>query len=65
MLLPTRKTLNRIIGIADSRIKELEEQLDSRPSEDEIKIKIVDTLWGDMSVPELLKWLKEKLLIKD
>ena len=37
---------------------------DNRPSNDEIKIRIVDTLYGGGDVPTLLKWLKDKLLTK-
>ncbi len=38
--------------------------LEARPPAEEIKIRIIDTLYGGMSVPELETWLKEKLLIK-
>ena len=33
------------------------------PSREEIKLKIIACLYGGMDVPELLEWLKEKLLI--
>ena len=35
-----------------------------RPSNDEIKTKLIACLYGGSDVPELLEWLKEKLLVK-
>ena len=36
-----------------------------RPSNDEIKTKLIACLYGGSDVPELLEWLKEKLLVKE
>ncbi|KKN71475.1 hypothetical protein LCGC14_0420540 [marine sediment metagenome] len=37
---------------------------DSRPSSEEIKIRIIDTIYGDMAVPDLIEWLKKELLVR-
>ena len=41
-----------------------ESVMKARPTEEEIKIRLLDPLLGGGSVPELLDWLKEKLLIR-
>jgi len=46
------------------RDKDYKAIMESRPTEEEIKIRLLDPLLGGGSVPELLDWLKEKLLIK-
>lgn len=36
----------------------------ARPSDGEIRVRIIEALYGGTSVPELERWLKEMLLIK-
>lgn len=36
----------------------------ARPNDNEIRIRIIEALYGATSVPELEEWLKEKLLLK-
>lgn len=38
--------------------------MEQRPSNEEIRLKIISCLYGGSDVPELLEWLKEKLLVK-
>jgi len=52
--------VNREAG-ADAMLKAI---MEVRPSDSEIRIKIIETLYGGSSVPELEKWLKERLLVK-
>ena len=39
--------------------------MEQRPSNEEIKLKIISCLYGGMDVSELQEWLKEKLLVKE
>lgn len=36
----------------------------ARPSDDEIRIRIIEALYGAVSMPDFEKWLKERLLLK-
>lgn len=42
---------------------QLEKIVANRPSNKEIKMQIINCLYGGMSVPELERWLKEHLLV--
>jgi len=42
----------------------LEAIMEARPSDSEIRMRIIETLYGNSSVPALERWLKEKLLLK-
>lgn len=52
--------LNREAG-ADAILKAI---MEARPSDGEIRVKIIEALYGGTSVPELENWLKERLLLK-
>ena len=36
----------------------------ARPDDGEIRIRIIEALYGETSIPELEKWLKSRLLMK-
>jgi len=38
--------------------------MEARPSNDEIRVRIIEALYGATSIPQLEKWLKERLLLK-
>lgn len=46
---------------ADAMLKAI---MKVRPSDGEIRVRIIEALYGGTSVPELENWLREKLLIK-
>lgn len=35
-----------------------------RPSDSEIRVRIIEALYGAVSIPDFEKWLKERLLLK-
>ena len=62
-LLPSPYKHDALTRMAN-HIKRLEKQLANRPSNAEIRMRIIDTLYGGMSVPDLQQWLEERLLAK-
>jgi len=36
----------------------------ARPDDSEIRVRIIEALYGEVSIPQLEKWLKEQLLMK-
>ena len=36
----------------------------TRPSDDEIRVRIIEALYGAVSIPDFENWLKERLLLK-